>query len=156
MTQAATSTPCFVAGLVAAAYVRANTKYDLGAKGMPGTKSDCSGLVSQSYPGIGVGTGAQHDNTALVSFENMKDGDLAFMTTQPNKPLGHVGLIGGVTHDKDGKLTGFNVTHMSSTRNAVTDHQEVKNGVIQPRIGTGLRNVFREVRTWKPETDPPR
>jgi hypothetical protein len=140
-----------IAGAVVAAHVKAGTEY-ASVRGDSGL--DCSQLVMQAYPGIGNWTGEQYQNTSHVPLNEKKNGDVAFMTTDASRPNGHVGVVGNVKRDSEGNVTDFSVTHMSGgKKQAVTDTMSVgKDG----KLGGRLRNVFREARTYQPETDPER
>jgi len=110
--------------------------YLMGAKGGPGQKVDCSGLVSgcitaaglpnPNYGGASKGTTNIKNNTTFFKdVNNLQAGNGIFIDfSGANGGTGHTGIVSSVEKDSKGQVTKYSFIHSSSskgpTENSVT------------------------------------
>jgi RHS repeat-associated protein len=105
-------------------YVKMNPgkSYGWGAKGDPGQKVDCSGLVSkcaiaggEKDPNKGQYNGVRNIANNTQKIEDMNDIEagnfVIFKTGGRNGDYSHIGIITDVTHDDDGNVVDFQFIH---------------------------------------------
>jgi hypothetical protein len=113
--------------------------YQLGAKGQPGEKVDCSGLVSNCVKAAGLPdpnngnaskgtTNIKNNTTQFTDINQLQEGNGIFIDFSGNGGTGHTGIISSVTKDKDGNVTAYSFIHSGSsngpTENSVTVGKE--------------------------------
>ena len=109
-------------------YVKMNPgkSYEWGAKGDPGQKVDCSGLVSkcaiaggEKDPNKGQYNGVRNiaNNTQKIDDMNeIEAGNFViFNTGGKNGDYSHIGIITDVTHDDDGNVVDFQFIHSGNS-----------------------------------------
>ena len=105
-------------------YVKMNPgkSYGWGAKGDPGQKVDCSGLVSkcaiaggEKDPNKGQYNGVRNIANNTQKIDDMNDIEagnfVIFKTGGRNGDYSHIGIITDVTHDDDGNVVDFQFIH---------------------------------------------
>jgi hypothetical protein len=96
----------------------------MGAKGQPGEKVDCSGLVAESVTAGGEknpnhgsessGVLNIEDNTTKVKDKDATAGNVVTFHFDGDGYAYHTGLVTGVTKDKDGNIVSFTMIQSSS------------------------------------------
>ena len=100
--------------------------YELGARGYPGEKVDCSGMVSRCIIAggeedpimKGTGNGVRRIANQAETIEDINDimaGNLVtFDTGRAAGKYSHIGIISDVARDNDGNVVGFHFIHSGS------------------------------------------
>lgn len=97
-------------------------QYQMGAKGKPGEKVDCSGLVSESvvaggeknpnYGNSGGGVKNIKKNTTKVSNEEVVKGNLVSFRSKSGYAY-HIGIVKNIERNENGEITKVTYIHSS-------------------------------------------
>lgn len=116
---------------------KAGNQYEMGGKGAPGEKVDCSGLVSncvksggESDPNHGdesSGVLNIESNTEKVDESDAVEGNIVTFRSSKGYPY-HTGLVTGIDRDKDGNILKVNYIHSQGGTGPKNDVFEVGQG----------------------------
>jgi RHS repeat-associated protein len=130
-------------------------QYQMGAKGKPGEKVDCSGMVGACVvaggePDPNHGNGGSgvvniQNNTKKVADKDVVAGNIVTFYFDDGYPY-HTGLLTDVVKDKDGNITSFTMRQSSSG----IGPNETTVTVGQGKLGSNIAGYYK----WDTKPDP--
>ena len=131
-------------------------QYELGAKGKPGEKVDCSGVVGACVvaggePDPNHGDGGSgvvniQNNTTKLKDKDVVAGNIVTFYFDEGYPY-HTGILIDVVKDKDGKITSFTMIQSSSGKGP----NETTVTVGEGKLGNNIAGYYK----WDTKPDPP-
>lgn len=127
---------------------KSGNQYLMGAKGKPGSKVDCSGLVSScvnaggetdpNYGDKGSGVLNIESNTTKVDDKDVTSGNIVTFQFEKGYPY-HTGILTDVVKDKDGTINSFTMIHSSS---GIGPNKQIIT-IGEGKLGNGVNGFYK-------------